>query len=261
MTRIVWMSDPHFQGEGTIDGLNPRTRVAAAIDHANLHYPDADFAILSGDLVGGDLERSYAAMAGYLEKSRFPVYPMMGNNDERQGFRRHLSLPQNAMPDFVQFWIEAGDCQVICLDTHKPGSHAGQLCAARGAWLDDVLARSHGKPAYIFMHHPPFALGLPRQDEIRLDDGDAFLDLICRHRNVRHLFMGHVHRPVCGTIRGIPFATIGAISFQAPAPRPAWDWDSFCPPAEAPHYAVVEIRNEDVTVQYIQFCQYDLGIE
>ncbi len=24
MTKIIWMSDPHFQNEGTIDGLDPK---------------------------------------------------------------------------------------------------------------------------------------------------------------------------------------------------------------------------------------------
>ena len=55
ITKIIWMSDPHFQNEGTIDGLDPRARLAAAINHANAHHADADFAILSGDLVGDDI--------------------------------------------------------------------------------------------------------------------------------------------------------------------------------------------------------------
>lgn len=261
MTKIVWMSDPHFQNGGTVDGLNPRERLTAAIDHANTYYPDAKFAILSGDLVGDDIEGDYSAIATYLAKSKLPIYPMMGNNDDRQGFRTHLSVPQSSMSDFIQFAIDTSGGQVICLDTHKVGSHAGQFCAERRDWLDDLLTCSSDQPAYIFMHHPPLALGLPKQDEIMLDESDDFLDLICRHSNVKHLFMGHVHRPTCGTIRGIPFATIGAISFQAPAPRPEWDWDSFSSPKEAPHYAVVDIANGNVTLQYIQFCQHHLGME
>jgi 3',5'-cyclic AMP phosphodiesterase CpdA len=260
MTKIIWMSDPHFQNEGTIAGLDPRARLAAAISHANTHHADADFAILSGDLVGDDIEGDYTALAGYLAKSALRIHPMMGNNDAREGFRSHLSLPENTMPDFIQFALETPDGIVLCLDTHKTGSHAGQLCAARLGWLDEKLAQNSDRAAYIFMHHPPMALGLPKQDEIMLEEGVAFFDLITRHGNVKHLFMGHVHRPTCGAIHGIPFATLGALSFQAPAPRPAWDWEDFQPAKEAPHYGVLEIANGNATLQYTQFCEFAFGM-
>lgn len=261
MTKIIWMSDPHFQNHGAIAGLNPRTRLAAAIAHANTHHADADLAILSGDLVGDDIEGDYSEMATYLAKSAMLVHPMVGNNDDRDGLRRHLTLPDDTMDGFVQYAIDTQDGLLICLDTHKIGVHSGQFCAERQDWLAQTLTECGDKPAYIFMHHPPMALGLPRQDEIMLEDGDAFLDLICQQGNVRHLFMGHVHRPTCGSVRGIPFATIGALSFQAPAPRPPWDWDSFTPPAEAPHYGVLLIEDGNVTLQYTQFCAYEVGIE
>ena len=261
MTKIIWMSDPHFQNEGTIDGLDPRARLSAAIEHANMHHGDADFVILSGDLVGDDIEGDYTALAGHLAKSELRIYPMMGNNDDRDGLRSRLSLPADTMPDFIQFALETVDGLVVCLDTHKVGSHAGQFCDARRDWLDEVLSKNGGRDAYIFMHHPPMALGLPKQDEIMLEDGDSFLEMMCRHTNVKHLFMGHVHRSTCGTIRGVPFATLGALSFQAPAPRPAWDWEGFIAPKEAPQYGVLEISNGNTTLQYTQFCDFALGMD
>ncbi len=256
MTKIIWMTDPHFQNEGLIGDLNPRTRLKAAIDHMNTHHADADFMVLTGDLVGDDIAGDYAMLATCLVQSTIPVYPLVGNNDDRAGFRAHLTLPGGVMNGFVQYAIDLPDARVLCLDTHMVGSHAGQFCAARQAWLHDHLT---DKPTYIFMHHPPMDLHLPKQDEIKLQEGDMFLDLI-RDR-VQHLFIGHVHRPTCGTIRGIPFATLGALSFQAPAPNPAWDWDSFVPAQEAPHYGVLYIENGDVTLQHTQFCAYDVGIE
>ena len=35
---------------------------------------------------------------------------------------------------------------------------------------------------------------------------ERFLDLLKRHGNVRHIFFGHVHRDVAGTVAGIPFS-------------------------------------------------------
>ena len=261
MTKIIWMSDPHFQANGTIDGLNPRVRLAAAIDHMNAHHADADFAILSGDLVGDDIKGDYTGIATYLAKSNIPVHPMVGNNDDRNSMRTHLALPPQVMPDFIQYVLDTEAGTFLCLDTQKLGSHAGEICSKRSEWLGQTLDVRRDKPAYIFMHHPPLPLNLPAQDEIMLENAGQFLDLIGRYGNVKHLFMGHVHRPTCGTVRGIPFATIGAVSFQAPAPRPEWHWDSFAPPAEAPHYGVLYLTDGDVTLQYTQFCSYETGIE
>jgi len=93
-----------------------------------------------------------------------------------------------------------------------------------------------------------------------LEEADAFLDIVAAHPQVKHLFMGHVHRVTAGTVRGIPFASLGAVSFQAPAPRPVWDWDTFVPPKEAPQLGVLHIGQDNVVLQYTQFCDYAVGV-
>jgi 3',5'-cyclic AMP phosphodiesterase CpdA len=260
MIKIIWMTDPHFQNTGLVDTLNPRTRLQSAIDHMNAHHSDADFMVLTGDLIGDDIEGDYACIAEYLTRSKIPVYPMVGNNDDRAGFRKNLSLPADAMSEFIQYKLDENEATFLCLDTHMVGSHAGQFCDARQTWFREVLSASTN-PVYVFMHHPPMNLHLPKQDEIKLTESDAFLDLISDHDNVKHLFIGHVHRPTCGIIRGIPFATLGALSFQAPAPQPSWEWEDFGPAQEAPHYGVLYFEDGNVTLQYTQFCAYELGIE
>ena len=57
------------------------------------------------------------------------------------------------------------------------------------------------------------------------------------------------------------FRVLGALSFQAPAPRPAWDWEGFKAPKEAPQYGVLEISNGNTTLQYTQFCDFALGMD
>ncbi len=129
-TKIIWMSDPHFQKDGTVGGIDPRMRLTAAIEHANTYHADADLLLLSGDLAGHAGE-DYDALAGVLAKANIPVHPMMGNHDERGAMRQYLSLPAKGMEDFIQYSVETPDKTIICLDTHKIGSHAGEICAAR----------------------------------------------------------------------------------------------------------------------------------
>ena len=260
MLKLIWLSDLHFVAEGDVLGHDPRVRVQAAIDFINRHHADSDLCVLSGDLVNRGTLEDYGALAERLSGLNLPVLPMVGNHDDRQLLRAALSLPEDGMADFVQYAVQTAQGMIICLDTQKPGSDGGELCAERRAWLQDVLRTHADTPAYLFMHHPPMALGLPMQDVDKLDDGEGVLDLICGHANVRHLFIGHVHRPITGTVKGIPFATMRSVLYQAPAPVPAWDWDSFQPGEEAPNLGVLTIGELGVNLQYVQFCSFDEGV-
>ena len=56
MIKFVWMSGPHFQRVGRIDGLDPRMRLKTALEYANAHYADSDMLVISGNLAGHDPE-------------------------------------------------------------------------------------------------------------------------------------------------------------------------------------------------------------
>jgi 3',5'-cyclic AMP phosphodiesterase CpdA len=96
-------------------------------------------------------------------------------------------------------------------------------------------------------------------DPDNLQNGAQLLELLSRYPNVAMILAGHVHRPIAGVAQGIPFQTQRAVLYQAPAPVPAWDWDSFAPPREAPGLGVVSLKNGQVTVQDLQFCPYEQG--
>lgn len=249
MTKLVWMSDPHFAHEGTVLGHDPRARLRAAIDHINTHHADAELCVISGDMVNRGTAQDYAALRTELDALAMPYAPMMGNHDTRDLLRAALPLPDTCMDGFVQYEIETADGLILCLDTHRTGSDAGEFCADRRDWLRARLQDAGDRPAYLFVHHPPMALGLPAQDTENMTDGPGFLDLVQAHPATRHLFIGHVHRAVTGSVRGIPFATMRSVLFQAPPPRPTWDWSTFKPGQEAPCIGVVFLSEGDVTIQ------------
>lgn len=260
MTKIIWLSDLHYVCDDLVQRHDPRLRLSAAIDHINAHHRDADFCVISGDMVECGTREGYVAVANALKDLTVPYYPMVGNHDERALFRDHLPLPANCMATFVQFTIPTADGLLICLDTLKPGSDAGEVCDERRAWLQNALTAADDTPVCIFMHHPPHALGLPMQDVDRMVNGDNLLSLIGGFRNVRHLFIGHVHRSIAGSIDGIPFATIKSILYQAPPSSPPWDWDTFTPAKEAPNIGVITMQSGSVTIQFEEFCDASFGV-
>ena len=254
MVKLIWLSDLHFVAEGLVQGHDPRMRLQKAVEHINTYHDDSDYCVVSGDLVDRGTGDDYRAVRAGLDKLSMPRLPMVGNHDDRVRIKELLPVPEGGMTDFVQYAVQIDETLLVCLDTLTPGAGSGSFCEARLAWLDQCLSAHSDVPALIFMHHPPMPLGLPMQDQDRLLDGEALLSLLARHDNVRQLCIGHVHRPVAGSVRGLPFATMRAVLYQAPPPVPAWDWDSFEPAIEAPALGVIRIENGDVLIQYEQFC-------
>ena len=260
MLKLIWMSDTHFVAEGDVLGHDPRVRLEAAVEHVNRHHADADMCVISGDLANHGAQADYEGLRDRLGALTVPFFPMVGNHDDRDLLRGTFQLPETCMEGFVQYVVPKSEGRVFCLDTQKTDADAGEFCDERREWLRAELERDGETPAYLFMHHPAHALGLPMQDADRMQGGDEFLEFASSFTCVKYLFIGHVHRPITGVIRGLPFSTMRSALYQAPAPRPAWDWNTFKPAAEAPNIGVVTIAGGDVTIQYEQFCSYELGV-
>lgn len=259
MTKLIWMSDLHFTATGDVLGHDPRVRLDAAIGHINQHHSDAAFCVITGDMVNRGTRADYKALCAKLDTLAMPYLPMVGNHDNRDEFRRALPVPATCMPDFVQYEVETPQGLIVCLDTQKTGADAGEVCQARCDWLRNTLMTAMTTPVFLFLHHPPMSLGLPMQDTDNMHNGSEFLDLISGFDCVKYMFIGHVHRPITGTVRSIPFSTMRSVLYQAPAPRPEWTWNSFKPGAEAPNIGIAHITPSTVIIQYDQFCPYDTG--
>ena len=213
MLKAIWMSDLHYSHETDVLGHDPRVRLKAAVDHINEIHSDASFCVISGDMVNRGTQADYQALSKQLEAVKMPVLPMAGNHDDRRLLRENLPLPTTCMDQFIQYSVPTPSGLIICLDTQKTGADSGELCAERLTWLKDVLEGAADTPVYIFMHHPPKAVGLPMQDADGLQDGHVFLDLISGHECVKYLFIGHVHRPISGTMSGVPFSTMRSVLY------------------------------------------------
>ena len=117
---------------------------------------------------------------------------------------------------YVQFVLDVDGARLLCVDSlsDTPGDHAGQLCAIRLAWLrDQISATPLDKALIVACHHPPFDLGMPYMDALRLMDDEALYEVLAPRKPDMMLF-GHVHRPISGAWRGIPFHIQRAVNHQ-----------------------------------------------
>ena len=251
--KFIHLTDPHFAPPGKLlYGLEPRAGLDAAVADINAHHADADLAVVTGDLTHWGEPRAFENLADSLRPLKMPVQLLIGNHDHRETFRAHFP-GQGADPNgFVQSALETEAGLFLFLDTVKAGASAGEYCDKRCAWLAETLAAApKDRPVYLFMHHPPFATGVPAADRIGLLQPEGFHAAVSPHLGrIRHLFFGHVHRPMCGSWRGVPFSTLRGTSHQV------WldfESDALYGSHEPPAYGVVLVDGDCLVVHSHDF--------
>jgi len=213
--KFIHITDTHFAPPGeALYGLLPRSRLKPGIQAINREHPDAEFVVISGDLTHRGEDAAYRNLRAVLDGLALPYHLLLGNHDQRKGFRRVFPETPVDENDFVQYTVDTGAGVFVMLDTHQPGTEAGHLCEQRLGWLARTLDEHAQRPVYLLMHHPPFPVGIVGMDAIALQQVDAFAEVVGRHGDIRHLFYGHVHRPIAGSWRGIPHSTLPAINHQ-----------------------------------------------
>jgi 3',5'-cyclic AMP phosphodiesterase CpdA len=255
--RFVHLTDLHLVAPGRrLYGFDPGARLQAAVESiAARHGPEgaapAAFAVATGDLAHDGEPEAYAELREVLAALPFPCHLLLGNHDGREAFR--AAFPEQACDaaGFVQRGVETPAGRFVMLDTKTEGTHAGRLCPQRLAWLEAELAGQAG-PVFLFLHHPPAAVGIAEMDRIPLLNPDELWEVLAPHRaRLRHIFHGHLHRPLAGSWRGIPFSSLRGTSHQVSldlAER-ATVGGSHEPPA----YALVQVTEEAVVVHTHDF--------
>ena len=218
--KIIILSDIHILPDGgKIIGIDPSERLELAIAHINRTQADADLCIVTGDLTHLGDPQSYAILRRLLVLLGIPVKILIGNHDNRANFCAAFPDADTDQNGFVQFSSVLGGYKLIGLDSvNSPrieGTRvgAGNLDGGRLEFLSRSL--EGGLPSIVFLHHPPFDTAFPGMDEIRLMDADSF-HLRLKGHDVRHIIMGHIHRSISVSWRGMPATVVKSLVDQMP---------------------------------------------
>lgn len=216
MLKFIHLTDTHLVTPGqALYGTDPKWRLQRALAAINERHGDSRFMVVTGDLAHWGEPAAYAALSECLGQLRMPVHLLIGNHDDRNAFRAAFaSTPVNS-DGFVQYAFDADGIRHIMLDSNEPGVSWGVFCERRATWLADELARSAPSPVHLFIHHPPCSVGIPSMDRIALLEPGALREAVGPHRErIRHLFFGHLHRPLAGSWMGISLSTLRATNHQ-----------------------------------------------
>jgi Icc protein len=211
---LAQLSDPHIGAEWASG--DPVARLAAAVESVRAMPSQPDALLLSGDLADNAAAAEYEQVRELLAPLQAPLYVLPGNHDDRRALHRHFGVP-GAHGEPVQYSVDLGPLRLVVLDTTRPGEDPGALDAGRLGWLDAELALASEVPTLLAMHHPPLVTGVPAWDELGLPVADqrALGEVLERHRQVRRLVAGHVHRTMTANLAGRAVLTVPSTYVQA----------------------------------------------
>ena len=215
MLKIIQITDCHLVPEGErLFTLNPADRLRQAVADINENHADAHLCVLTGDLADDGRPQAYRLLKEILAGLRVPFRLLPGNHDDRDQLCAAFPEIEADAHGFLQSCHGTAAGTLLFLDTVEAGTHSGVYGAQRCQWLEAALSAAADRPTYLFMHHPPMDIGMPRLDQYRILDNQAFAEIVQRFPNIRHLFFGHVHRPIGGSWLGIPVSSLSGTNHQ-----------------------------------------------
>lgn len=201
-----------------------------------------DLLLATGDLTDRGDSDSYRALADAFRQCPFPVWPCMGNHDDRANFAAIFPhIPQQG--GFFHYSLSLPGRRILVLDTLEPGRHGGAFCEARAAWLAERLDEDGTTPTLIVMHHPPVEVGI---EWMNTHPGEPwvqrFIAAIAGRPNIVALVCGHIHRAITapwqGTSVAICSSTAPQLALDLRPMDPAAPDDRPMIIADAPAYAL-----------------------
>lgn len=203
---IAQISDTHIL---LPDADNPKCvervkMIEAFVAHINALDEKPDIVLHTGDVTHGGSPEHYAIVSSALKDLAVPICFAVGNRDIGKNLVPALgdlggpNRPARLAEGFLIYSIDDHPVRLIAMDTQHREHNFGTTCSVRLRVLDELLKEQPDKPTALFMHHPPFRVTAASDDyQFQFDDpvlADAFLALIAQHKQVVHMFCGHMHR-------------------------------------------------------------------
>jgi 3',5'-cyclic-AMP phosphodiesterase len=227
-----------------------RKRLDTILAHFGSMSVRPDILLATGDLVDRGSIESYRRLKAAFTAVSMPVWPCLGNHDNRESFCSVFSDIPTA-EGFVQYAVYQDGQRFLILDTLDEGRHGGGFCNVRAGWLKAQLEADATTPTMLVMHHPPVEVGIAWMNTDPDEPWVArFADAIDGHSNVVGMICGHLHRPIASVWRGKSIAICASS-----APQVALDLAPIDPDvpdgrpmiiADAPAYALHRWNGRDL---------------
>ena len=191
--RILHFTDTHLSAdaEKIYYGVNTDESLGRVIRHAHAQFPDAELALVTGDLVHDDSREGYERLKRHFGILDIPVFCLPGNHDLPELMNEVLSddKVQTGRAVLRKSW------QILLLDSTVTGEVGGHLDQRELDAIEHCLCEHPVHHALICLHHSPFLTGSYWLDNgLLLDNPEDLFAVLDRHEQVRCVLWGHIHQ-------------------------------------------------------------------
>lgn len=189
--KVLQLTDTHIcdSRERRLYSIDTGKSLERTVDHFLSQNWQPGLVLLTGDLVHDGGQQGHARLVDILKPLEYPLYCLPGNHDNPDYLQGYLGDHGIASPAY----IDSDHWRIILLDTCVPDSKDGHLSITELTRLDKNTAET-GKHVLVCLHHQPLPIRSAWLDTMMVDNGDDFLSIIEKHKNVMGVLWGHVHQ-------------------------------------------------------------------
>jgi len=214
--RIAHISDFHLPNKPgqIVNGALPDANLVEAVATLKKQAPKPELIVLGGDLLDDGQKGNYETIADLFKDFQVPVHTVLGNHDDLKNLKKSSLVETGS--DFAGYGsFDHGKVHFVLVHTAGTGKSHGHLDEEQLLWLSEDLSENRAKPVLIFMHHHPIDSGIAWLDKMKLQNADAFWEIVPPYsNNILGVFFSNLHIQISTQIRGVLVASPPAVCFQ-----------------------------------------------
>ena len=193
--HLLHITDTHLyrDSEGTLLKMNTRNSLDHVIKFAKQNETEIDLILATGDISQDGSVEAYKSFMNIIADLGVPYRWIPGNHDNPD-VMEEVAYGTNICEKLIQ----VNNWQIVLLNTCVLGQAHGNLAAGEIEFLEDNLHIVESDVSVdhclICLHHNPTKANASWMEEIGLNNGEQFFEIIAQFKKPRCVVYGHIHQ-------------------------------------------------------------------
>ena len=189
--RVLQLTDPHLgdQPGEALMGLDTDYSLQCVIKQVQQNHREIDVLLATGDLSHSATIASYQRFHRLSEPLASKRFWLPGNHDD---WRVMQQATQGGAE--LNRCINMANWRIVMINSTIPGEVGGRIDSEELKFVEQCVAGAGEQHVLLCLHHHPISSGCAWLDEQQVSNGQALLDLIGRHQQVKGVIWGHIHQ-------------------------------------------------------------------
>ena len=191
--RLVQITDCHLyrEADGKLLGLKTLESFHAVRDAVKAEHDVPDLALVTGDISQDGTAESYQRLCAGVTELSYPQYWIPGQHDDLPVMAEHL---HGANIHADKRLLAGARWQIVMLNSGVPHRVYGKFLQDQLDLLAQALHDYPDRHLLVVLHHHPVKVHCFWLDTIGLNNPDAMMALLKKHKKQVVVLWGHIHQ-------------------------------------------------------------------